>query len=296
MGDKMNGLKLIYNYKDIPEYRLSFNELANEIFGISFESWYNVGGWNDRYICYSYIDKNKVVANVSISKMDIVWEGKNKKALQIGTVMTHPDYRNRGLSASLINIILEEHQNKYDFIYLFANKTVLDFYPKFGFKQLLQSQFSMHVNIHKSRSEGIRKLDILNANDFDTIVRLTSERIPISKNLGVKNDQGLLLFYCLSAFENNLYYFEDEDIIVIYEDKSDKLYLYDVISKGEICVSDIVSKISTVEIRKVFFCFTPDFDGMDIICEPLQNEDTLFIKSTLMDITKEFAFPITSHA
>ena len=75
----MRELKLIYNYKHISEYRLSFNQLAKDTFRIDFEEWYNKGGWDDNYICYSYIDKNKVVSNVSISKMDILGRVKIKK-------------------------------------------------------------------------------------------------------------------------------------------------------------------------------------------------------------------------
>ncbi|WP_430541067.1 hypothetical protein [Sporosarcina thermotolerans] len=30
--------------------------------------------------------------------------------------MTHPDYRNRGLSKSLMNKVLEEYEHTYDFV------------------------------------------------------------------------------------------------------------------------------------------------------------------------------------
>ena len=65
-------LNLIYDYQNILEYRLSFNELTNKVFAMNFEKWYNKGGWNDRYICYSFAQENKIVANASVSKMDII--------------------------------------------------------------------------------------------------------------------------------------------------------------------------------------------------------------------------------
>lgn len=43
--------------------------------------------------------------------------------------MTHPDYRNQGLAAKLLNHIIGKYEKEYDYIYLFANETVLDFYP-----------------------------------------------------------------------------------------------------------------------------------------------------------------------
>jgi GNAT superfamily N-acetyltransferase len=227
----MTDLKFIYDYRDIPEYRHSFNELANITFGINFETWHGKGGWNDRYICYSYARGSKVVANLSINKMDLILEGKSKKAIQIGTVMTHPDYRNRGLAADLMNRVLEEYEKNYDFIYLFANESVLKFYPKFGFTGIWESQISMDIDIKQSVPHHLKKLDI--SNDFNIIYRLTGRRCPLSKISGVNNDQHLLLFYCLYVFHDSLYYSEDKDFIVIFSYEGDKLLFYDIIGENE---------------------------------------------------------------
>ena len=51
--------QLIYGYKDNNILRHSFNNLAQMVFGINFESFYQSGSWNDRYDCYSYIDKGR---------------------------------------------------------------------------------------------------------------------------------------------------------------------------------------------------------------------------------------------
>ncbi|GIO00553.1 hypothetical protein J5TS2_12210 [Brevibacillus halotolerans] len=59
--------------------------------------------------------------------------------------MTHPDYRNKGLSGKLMHYIIDKYEKECDFIYLFANETVLDFYPKFGFEKLQESSFYLKV-------------------------------------------------------------------------------------------------------------------------------------------------------
>lgn len=289
--------KLIYDYKKNDIYRAGFNELAGTVFGLNFEEWYQKGGWNDRYICYSCVDGNKVVANASVNKMDIIWEGQSKKALQIGTVMTHPDYRGKGLSKNLMNIILEEYEKQYDFIYLFANRTVLNFYPRFGFKKLDETKFSGNLNFKKRTSCNIKKLDISDSEDFNTIFRLTSKRVPLSQISGAKNDQHLLLFYCLYIYSDCIYYLEDEDSLAIFKENENELLLYDVISKNEISIPEVLNKISSGKTKKVVFHFTPDFGGMDITDKPLDDPDsTLFIKGEGINITKKFLFPITSHA
>ncbi|WP_346401773.1 GNAT family N-acetyltransferase, partial [Listeria monocytogenes] len=98
--------EMISDYKDNKMYRDSFNRLAESTFDINFEEWYRDGFWNDKYICYSYIDDNKVIANVSINKMNLIYQGEDYRALQIGTVMTHPDYRGQGLAKKLLEHVI----------------------------------------------------------------------------------------------------------------------------------------------------------------------------------------------
>lgn len=86
---------MIKDYKDDINLRLSFNELAGKVFSIDFERWYQLGFWNNQYVCYSFTDHDQVIANVSVSKMNIILNGKKIRAIQIGTVMTHPDHRKK---------------------------------------------------------------------------------------------------------------------------------------------------------------------------------------------------------
>jgi len=192
----------------------------------------------------------------------------------------------------LMKHVLEKYEKDYDFIYLFANKEVVNFYPKFGFAKLKENQFSMNFKIDKHPS-NLRKLDISNTDDFNILKKLASERIPLSNILGIKNDWHILLFHCLYSFPNNIYYMEDEEIIVIFKETENRLDIYDVISRQEFSLSNILSGISSAQKGKIFFHFTPESN--DIICEPLETADTLFIKPVRTELTEKF-FPITSRA
>src|SRR5690606_33968511 len=113
----------------------------------------------------SFVEEGKVIANASVNKMTVISNEKEYKAIQVGTVMTHPDYRNQGLAAELMNKIIEIYEKEYDFIYLFANETVLDFYPKFGFEKVKESRFNMKASqLEKftDKKSSLRKLDINN--------------------------------------------------------------------------------------------------------------------------------------
>ena len=74
----MNELNYMKDYKNDENLRKSFNELATMVFGINFEDWYQKGFWNNRYIPFSYIDGDKVVANVSVNVLNLVINGEKK--------------------------------------------------------------------------------------------------------------------------------------------------------------------------------------------------------------------------
>ncbi len=79
----MKTYKFIKDYKNNNNYRLSFNNLAKKTFGIDFEEWYQQGFWNENYICYSYVNNNKVISNVSLNTMELIIDGKIQKAIQM---------------------------------------------------------------------------------------------------------------------------------------------------------------------------------------------------------------------
>ena len=122
------------NYRDNDALRASFNELAGKVFGLSFENWYQNGFWKDNYIPYSVVIDGKVVANVSVNRCDVNYNGETKSLIQLGTVMTDPDHRGKGYARELMEKIISDYEGKVDGMYLFANDSVTSFYPLFGFK------------------------------------------------------------------------------------------------------------------------------------------------------------------
>ncbi|WP_339306835.1 GNAT family N-acetyltransferase [Paenibacillus sp. FSL L8-0435] len=261
----MQELIFMKNYKNNEVLRKSFFELAVNTFEINFEDWYQQGYWGERYIPYSYVDGDQVIANVSVNILELIIQGEKKKAIQIGTVMTHPDYRGKGLSTHLMNKVLEEYENKYDYMYLFANESVLDFYPKFGFKPVEERLFSMNYTAKKSpEPANIRKLNVTNAEDLRLIQKLASERLPVSQYFSTHHAQGILMFYCLNVFSDDIYYLENENVIVIYQKEDNHIELFDVVSLNEMNMKDILDKIADEDTERVTFHFTPDDQGLDL--------------------------------
>lgn len=127
-------MQIVKNYREDAALRASFNALAEATFdGLNFETWYQHGHWTDSYQPYAVVEDGRVVANVSVNDTPILVDGQVRRLYQIGTVMTDPAYRDRGLSRLLMAEIEKDLGPGADGFYLFAHTGVLQFYPKFGF-------------------------------------------------------------------------------------------------------------------------------------------------------------------
>ncbi|MFD0051944.1 GNAT family N-acetyltransferase [Actinomycetes bacterium NPDC127524] len=293
----MTDLTFYKDYKNDEELRKSFNELATSVFGINFEDWYQKGYWKSRYIPFSYVEGSKVIANVSVNLLDFIVNGEKKRAIQIGTVMTHPEYRNRGLSKSLMNKVLEEYENKYDFMYLFANQNVLDFYPKFGFKSVNEYQYSMEYAAGQTEENEIRKLDGNNVEDLNFIYKFALERVPVSNRFGTVNTQELLMFYCIYVFNNNIYYLQDEEAIVIFKQEDKQLDIFDIVSKKKVNINKILSKISNQNTNQIVFHFTQGYRDVNTQVDIFKGDDVLFVKTSgNNEFPSHVKHPLTSQA
>ncbi|WHY87803.1 GNAT family N-acetyltransferase [Neobacillus novalis] len=282
------------NYKENFSLRTSFNQLAASTFGIQFETWYQHGFWTEKYQPYSFVDNGNVVANVSVNLLTLVINNEEKQAVQIGTVMTHPDYRNQGLARKLMDRVLEDF-SQVDLIYLFANETVLDFYPKFGFAAVEEVKYSMDYSHIPSEQSEVRKLDGSKPDDLAFVYTLAAERISGSKYFGTKGTEELLMFYCIMVFSQELYYLEEEKCLVIYQRENNVLHLYDVISEEKVALKDIIPKIADDRITKIVYHFHPDDNEVKFDIQPYQSN--LFVKNmTDVVLPNEFKHPLTSQA
>jgi predicted N-acetyltransferase YhbS len=283
-------------YKDNVALRNSFNELALQTFGIEFETWYQHGFWTEKYQPYSYIDQGKVVANVSVNLLNLVINGECVKAVQIGTVMTHPDYHHKGLSRKLMEIVLEDFKHV-DLIYLFANQTVLDFYPKFGFNAVDEVQYLMNYDFKPMDQSGITKLDGTNQEDLSFIYSLAENRKSVSRIFGTEGSAELLMFYCIMVFSQDLYFFEDEKALVIFQQEDDMIHLYDIVSTEEVKLQSIINQIASQETRKIVFHFHVENQELLLWDEKYQSSNVLFVKNlTNVRLPEKFKHPMTSQA
>lgn len=283
--------KIVKGYRDNKELRLSFNEMAKKNFSIDFEDWYQNGFWSDKYNPYSIEFKGEIIANVSVNIMDFILNGEEVNLIQLGTVMTKEGYKNKGLIRVLMDEIDKDYKDV-DGIYLFANDSVLEFYPKFGFKKSYEYKCSKKVSIGEEKT--VVNISMDNKEDWNKFVEVMKESIPYGA-FEMNDNYGLIMFYLSKYMQDTVYYIENLETYVIAEIEDEELMIHNVFSKKEVDLDEIIKAFGS-EIKKVNLGFTPKSkDGYEV--EKIKNEDTtLFIKGTDVTFENKFQYPSLSHA
>lgn len=275
--------------------RKSFDALSLKTFGLSFETWHTKGYWKDNYIPYVLIYDNKVVANVSVSIMNMNYNGLQKHYFQLGTIMTDTQYRKQNLSRYLMNIVLADLEGKSDDIFLFANDSVLDFYPKFGFNAVEEHQYCSQIT--KTSKRSTRKLDMANENDVEFLREMACYGNPYSK-LEMTDIDSMLMFYCSQFMTENVYYSEYYNTIIIAEIEADSLICYDVFSEREFDLIEVISSVLEDTTKKIQLGFTPKKSENFELNIHKEDNTTLFMlnkKEQLLE-KNNLMFPLLCHA
>jgi GNAT superfamily N-acetyltransferase len=293
------GYILRIGYQKDNQYRLAFNSLAEKTFALSFEGWYQAGYWNDKYIPYTLFDGERAIANISVNIMNFNNFGERRRYSQLGTVMTDELYRNQGLSRFLMEFVIDEWREKSDLIYLFANSSVLEMYPKYGFER--GEEYAYVKTLDKSfRANNLREFDQL-----DMSLQANRDRLhdyaTNSKAFGsfsMRENADLILFYGLSVLKDSVFYSRSLDAIAIAQFKGNVLHLWDIFSKSEISVDDIIfSLVNHSGIDQVLLGFTPkNCHAYEV--QKVSGDDFLFIQKGKTDLFEKhkLMFPLLSHA
>lgn len=284
-------MEIRHAYRDNKELRDSFNELADKVFGLDFEGWYQNGFWKDAYDPYSVIEDGKVVSNISVNRCDMNYKGKIFHLIQLGTVMTDPDYRGKGYARLLMERVMEDIKDA-DGIYLYGNDSVVGFYPKFGFKESKEYSFSKDVTIDVERS--VKEVSMADKSDWDKMVNILSKTAQ-NADVYMVNNTGLYMFYLSQFMRENTFYIPDLDTYAIAEIEDHELILHAVIGSGD--VDKVISSFGK-EIKHVQLGFTPKDTASFTKNEVVEEDSHFFVKGSFFEENKDAAFmfqPIT-HA
>lgn len=285
---------VVKGYRDQKQLRESFMELARKTFDLDFSDWYENGYWGENYIPYSISDHGKIVANVSVNRMRFLIDGIEKNYIQLGTVMTEKDYRNKGLIRYLMGEVEKDYGKEMDGIYLFANDTVLDFYPKFGFREEKEIQYGKKVSVVGEKSAFLYPVK---GEKERKVLERAVETSVCQGRFSMNRNVSLVMFYLSKFMQENVYYLPRQNAYVVAEYQGDVLFLYDVFADKRVDLDSVIEAFGK-EVRRVELGFTP-FPGSGYEKKIWKEEDTtLFVKGKelLGFSARDMMFPLLSHA
>ena len=205
--------------------------------------------------------------------------------------MTDPEYRGRGLARILISEILKDWRDRCDAMFLFANDSVLDFYPRFGFIRESTYQFRRPVIPNPG---GMRKLDMECSADRELLRSCYLKSNPFSQ-LTVVNNFELLMFYSISFMKNCIFYLKKFDAVIIAEYEDTVMTCYDIFCDPHQELDAILSAAAKEDTAFADLGFSPVSGDT---CVPSEEKgDTLFLLKGKENIWKgrQLTFPHLFH-
>lgn len=266
-------------------YQRRLNALLSPIF-FDFSFWYDLNLWDERYESYAIAPDNvngSLVSNLCVFKTRILWRGKPPvEALSLGAVCTHPLHRNKGFARMLMEHLLARYPNTP--MYLSANESVLDFYPRFGFRPVREKLPVLFCAIDNACPTT--KL----AFDDPKIAWYIRERKVFSGLLDCANTDSVTLFHIhLGPYKDCLYEISACQALAVAEQEGDTLRLHGLFALRPVCWEELAAHLPFAGVRRVAFGFAPDALGAPFHWEAFDGE-ALFVRGVACELG-DFKFP-----
>jgi len=265
------------------EFDKQINDLMLHCLDFSFDRFHAKGVWNDDYERYSIFDNGIMVASISVYKMKMVINGEQKEFLQIGAVATREEYRCKGLSRKIMEHILSRYPDTSAFLH--GGNSVLNFYPKFGFRPFEEKQ--PYIKYKLDNEGDMIRIDI---ND-PKVDRYLKERNQYSKVIDCINQYAINWFHILYRHQKDIYEIPQLDLMIIARQKDNVLTVYDIAAKRNLSFEEIVPHLSFKGVDLIQFAFIPDWLGVDYSMKEYKIDDSNpFVKGSF-GVEGEFMIP-----
>ena len=286
-------MEIIKNFRENDALRTSFNALAGKTFGLNFESWYQAGYWTDNYIPYCAVENGEVIANVSANRTDMRIGGKVRKLIQLGTVMTAEEHRNRGLIRAIMAEIDKDFHDA-DGVYLFGSDSVVEFYPKFGFA--IGKEYICSRDTEQTGAYEMERV-LMDTPEKRNILRAAMENSRFKTACTMVNNPELVFFYVYQFMQDCVYYSKKLDAWVIAEQEEKSLFIHNVFGGESLMLDDVIAAFGS-GVKRVTLGFSPaDTAGWEQ-SEWHREDCTFFVRGGAVELfeANKLRIPELSHA
>ena len=267
-----------------PEYAALLNPLMRQVFHFDFEFWVRRGFWTEKYESYSLIDGERLIAHVGVARQRLRVAGKTFLAIQLSAVACMPEERGRGHVRRLIDNILRRYSGTP--VFLFANDSVTEFYPKFGFcpaeekMPVAETVIDNDIASVKCAPEELWELAM-------------KRRRPASELFDVLDGGEIRCFHLFGEYAEKLYRLTPE-LAVAAEQEGETLKLYELFAKRPVHWPKVRKLLPFQGIKRVEFGFSPDRFGVEFEWETPPKNAGLFLRGD-WKLPEHFRLPLFAH-
>jgi GNAT superfamily N-acetyltransferase len=232
----------------------------------------------------------RIVSTVGRQRMRYVINGEPRNGYQIGAVATHADHRNRGLALLLMNKVLDELDAPDQPVILFANPSVLNFYPRFGFRRVAQTGFIGHVDVRPAGTLA-PMLDLARPTDRAWLAGHCAQASPIGQGFAARDYYPTLLFH-LTRYPRMAFRLDLFGAVVIVQQDGDRLLIQDLLATRPFGLADALPHVCAQPVRTLEFGFHPEAWWPDAESRVLDDgASPLFARGAAAEVEEPIRFP-----
>lgn len=262
--------------------------------GQTWTDWRDHGGWTDQYEVFAIVEGDRIVSTIGRSRMRLVINGQDRIGYQLGAVATLEPYRRQGLARRLMNWVIDELDTQDQPIILFANDTVLDFYPRLGFRRMAQRRA---VGAAEIAPGGVRPaaFDPASSTDRRRLAALCARARAIRGPLTAR-DFGWIALWNLICGPVTASWLPAFDALIATTVENECLVVHDVIAPRRFDLGLVLPTLITQPVRGVEFLFDPeDWWAAVVYSERDDTDSRLFVRGDLGAVAGPVQFPALAH-
>jgi len=211
--------------------------------------WRDRGGWTGDYEVFAIVDNGSIVSTIGRSRMHLVIEGEDRVGFQLGAVATLAPYRRQGLARQLMEWVIGGLDEPDQPIILFANNSVLEFYPRFEFIRIPRRRSVAMAALHPSGVLALR-CDLSNVADRARLAALCAKARPTQGRLTAR-DYYWLALWNLTCAPTTVSWVPEFDAAVAFTVENESLVIHDVLATQPFDLSLVVPTLITRPVTAV---------------------------------------------
>ncbi len=272
----------------------AFLRYVPRVFGrLDFRPWYLRGGWTSAYEAHALAQADEIVANVSVMRMRLLVGGREVRGAQLGAVGCVPEMRGRGLMRPLIERVLAQVESEADLVLLYANDEVLDFYPRFGFRQVRESVFELNRAVEPALTPAPR-LDLDDPSQCAAWLAACAKSLPPTERFGVRDYGSVALWHVCTFYPHDVHVLSEGDTYAVAVQREDTLHLLDLAAPRRFDLLAVLSRLIRAPVARIRFGFCPElWCPMARAVEP--SDEVLFIRGAPELPAEPFKLPMLAQ-